>query len=285
MNRARKSLFLVLAYLLCAGAPHAALAAISITEIFYDAPDGDAGKEWVEITNTGSSAVTLSGLTFFEGGVNHKLTPLLGGEVLQPGASAVIVQNQKTFTAAWPHTTYQLFKSSFSLSNTGETIGIKNKALAFEDSATFGAGMGAAGDGNALMRVGASFAPSAPTPGVYVVGAPTPLPVSAPSTPPQESAVVSKTRATVAVSGASRTNPPKATTKPTSLHEAAASTEVTPVPQVAAAAASEVSFPLDIWALSLGALLVLGVASVWYIRLYEAAPPETPLSADEFEVE
>ena len=47
-------------------------AQIEITEIMYDVPGSDAGREWIEIHNTGNTT-DLTDWRFFESGSNHKL--------------------------------------------------------------------------------------------------------------------------------------------------------------------------------------------------------------------
>jgi hypothetical protein len=151
--------------------PTPVFAAAQLTEIMYDVSGSDSGREWVEFTNTGSDPLDASGYKFFEANTNHALTLLSGTGVLVPGASALIIEDQTKFMADNPNFSGTLFKSSFSLSNTGESLGLKDSALDVLDSVTYDSSMGAGGDGNSLQRSGSGFVAGVPTPGSYGGGA------------------------------------------------------------------------------------------------------------------
>lgn len=142
-------------------------AAVLITEIMYDLSGTDTGREWVEITNTGSSPVDVSGYKFFEANTNHTLTLISGNGTIQSGSSIVIADDPTKFKLDWPSFSGTLFDSSFSLSNTGESLAIKDGALAIVNSVTYDPSTGAAGDGTTLQWNGSIFAPATPTPGTY----------------------------------------------------------------------------------------------------------------------
>lgn len=151
----------------------------------YDVEGTDTGREWIEVENTGSSSIDLSNYRLAEGGTNHTLTLSQGSPVLAPGSFAAIADDVTKFKADWPGFSGTLFDSSFSLSNTGETISIKDGSLATEDTATYASDMGAAGDGNSLVRSGATFVAQTPSPGsanTTSSGNPDPTPPSASST-------------------------------------------------------------------------------------------------------
>lgn len=147
--------------------PALASASVQITEIMYDVSGSDAGREWVEFTNTGASSLDATGFKFFENNTNHALTLLQGSGVLLPGASALIVEDQEKFLADNPSFGGTLFRASFSLGNTGEAVGLKDSALDFLDSISYDSSAGASGDGKSLARSGASFTSAAPTPGSF----------------------------------------------------------------------------------------------------------------------
>ncbi len=144
------------------------MASVQITEIMYDVSGSDSGREWVEIVNLGPGAVDASAFKFFEANTNHALTLVSGSAVLQPQVSAVIVEDEVKFLVDWPSFHGAVFKSSFSLSNTGESVAIKDATLSVLDSVTYDSSMGAAGDGNSLRRSGIMFVAGAPDPGVFV---------------------------------------------------------------------------------------------------------------------
>src|SRR3989344_430130 len=114
--------------LLLALIPSSAYAGVVITEIMYDLSGNDEGREWVEIYNDGP-VYNLSNWKFFESDTNHILTYIQGGS--QGGGQiytdeyAVIADNSVQFLIDYPNFQGLLFDSSFSLSNTGETISIR----------------------------------------------------------------------------------------------------------------------------------------------------------------
>lgn len=141
-------------------------AQVIISEIMYDLSEGsDTDREWIEVYNEGE-AVDFTEWKLVEGTTNHSLTAL-GASELQSGAYAVIVDNVDKFKADWPSYSGLLFDSSFSLSNSGEKLGLRccKKELSDKDSITFSSEMGAAGDGASLSRSGSTFVPTDPTPG------------------------------------------------------------------------------------------------------------------------
>jgi hypothetical protein len=133
--RANTRLFFFI--LLFLALPASALAAVEITGITYDVDGSDAGREWVEITNKGTQGADISKFKFLEGGVNHKIIAAQGGSVLAPGASAVIASDATTFLIEHAGEMRSIFKSSFSLSNTGESLALINPAGKVEYSTTY----------------------------------------------------------------------------------------------------------------------------------------------------
>lgn len=152
--------------------PTAAVAQVVISEIMYDLPVGsDSGREWIEVFNSGSTAVTLTEWKMFEGGVNHSISPYTGSETLGSGTYAVISDNPAKFLEDWPTYSGPLFDSAFSLSNTGEALALRccGSDLVDKDSIMYSSGIGASGDGNSLRRMSASDASLtalSPTPGM-----------------------------------------------------------------------------------------------------------------------
>lgn len=160
--------------------PFPLLASVRISEVMYDLEGTDTGREWIEIENIGSASVDLSNYRLLEAGVNHTLTLIEGSAVLAPGGVAVIADDTAKFKADWPAFGGTLFDSAFSLSNTGETLSIKDGSLAIEDTATYSSDLGGAGDGSSLHRSGSTFSPGSPTPGSVALSAPPPAPESSP---------------------------------------------------------------------------------------------------------
>lgn len=140
-------------------------AAIQISEIMYDLPGTDTGREWVEIYNNNSIAENLTGWKFFEGGSNHNLNLTQGSWLLEPNSFAVIADNPSAFLLDNPSYASTLFDSSFSLSNTGEQIGIKNSSLQLVDSVAYNSSWGANGTGKSLQLYSGNWCEGNPTPG------------------------------------------------------------------------------------------------------------------------
>lgn len=139
-------------------------AQVMINEIMYDAPGSDDGHEWIEIKNTGNTAVDLSLYRFFEAAVNHKITAVLGA-TLSSGGYAIIADDAAKFQTDFPLFSGVLYDSSFSLSNAGEVISIKLDDVAL-DSVSYLPNELADGTGGTLQKVGSSFVALSATPGV-----------------------------------------------------------------------------------------------------------------------
>lgn len=150
--------------------PAVACAEVRFTEVMYDLEGADAGREWVEVCNTGSDSVDLTGWKFFENGTNHGLTEAQGGTAISSGECAVIADNSGTFLSEHGGFSGVLFDSSFSLANTTETITLRNADLTDVDTFTYNSDMGAAGDGNSLQSNAGSWVVAAPTPGSATLG-------------------------------------------------------------------------------------------------------------------
>lgn len=140
-------------------------AQIEISEIMYDLEGSDSKREWVEIQNTAGSGIDLTGWKLFESGSNHALTLIEGSEVVPASGFAIIADNAATFLSDNPSFVGTVFDSSFSLSNTGETLTIRDDNLSDIDTVTYTSDLGAGGDGNSLQKLAGSFVPGLPTPG------------------------------------------------------------------------------------------------------------------------
>jgi hypothetical protein len=260
--------FLFAAFLLL---PSVSFASVQITEIMYDLPGGDTGREWIEITNTGSDTVDLSTYKLLEGTTNHGLTEA-GSMVLAPGASAILADDPLKFKADWPTFSGLVFNTVFSLSNSGETLSIK-KGTVVEDTIAYSSALGAAGDGGTLSRSGSGFVAAMPSPGVY----PGPLtPV-----PKVEKAVPVKNTASKSPAAQSKIS---ATVKNTQNTASAGASEETFDPE---SQKQNEAVPLMVWIAGLVAILGLGVTGTVYARLSTpriSGKEETRPQEDEFQI-
>lgn len=142
-----------------------AYASVVITEIMYDLSGSDTGREWVEIQNNGS-ATDLTGWKFFENGVNHTLVLSQGNISLPQNGFAVIADSAEKFLLDWPGFSGTLLDSSFSLSNTGEALALRDSGLTNIDNVTYSSDLGANGDGNSLQKINDKWVSVVPTPGL-----------------------------------------------------------------------------------------------------------------------
>ena len=160
-----KSFFAVALFLLFAPFGARADAALQISEVMYD-PDGtDAGREWVEIFNDGSSPVDLSEIFLLEANVKHKISAPLDGAslVLGAGSWALIADKADLFSADYPNVS-PVFDSVFSLSNSGERLALVDADGDEYSFAEWGAGSGATSS-KSWQRLGLTFVAAAATPG------------------------------------------------------------------------------------------------------------------------
>lgn len=103
----------------------------------YDPEGSDTKREWVEIYNDSETAIDLSGWKFYESSVNHGLTFLDGSSILKSKGYAVIVDEKKSFMLDYPEFKGMLIDSSFSLSNSGEQLVLKNEKGEVEFSLSY----------------------------------------------------------------------------------------------------------------------------------------------------
>ncbi len=259
--------------------PHAALAQVQITEIMYDAPGSDEGHEWIEVTNTGADAVDIKKYKLSESGSNHILTAVSGGSLLGGGMSAIIASDAKKFAADWPRYSGILFDSSFSLSNSGEELVLKDASSTPVDTVSYQANDAADGTGGSLHRVGGNFSPAQANPGIYpgtLVAV-----VSVAKTAPMSSFPKTK-------SSAKKTVIPENTSlsqKATQSGSFATSTQDAARLAVGTGLASDL--PAVEWIIGLAAVVILGVAGVYLVRNESGTtgPKSAATIADEFEIE
>ena len=122
-------------------------AQIRITEIFYNAEGSDAGKEFIEIKNTGND-IDISTLRLQIDDKNHLIKSENGDTTFDSGDVAVIVNNITDFNNNF-NTNTTVFDSSFSLKNSESTIAITQDGD-ITHSVSYSSEDGASGDGLSL---------------------------------------------------------------------------------------------------------------------------------------
>jgi hypothetical protein len=140
-------------------------AQIEITEIMYDVPGSDAGREWIEIHNTGNTT-DLTGWRFFESGSNHKLNNYTNDLILEPNEYAVIVDKPELFLNDTNFTGTIIDSSWPSLTNKGEPLVLKtSKNGTVIVNITYIPLTEADGNGASLQLINNSWQACNPTPG------------------------------------------------------------------------------------------------------------------------
>jgi hypothetical protein len=156
------------------GLPRFASAQLVVSEIMYDLQTGaDTGREWIEVFNASQDAIPITEWKVLEGGSNHSMTVLQGGDTLPSGGYAIIADNPAKFLVDWPGYAGAVYDTAFSggLSNSGEAIAVgyvASGSFVATDSVTYTNANGGTGDGMSVHRAtsdSASFTGGAPTPG------------------------------------------------------------------------------------------------------------------------
>ncbi len=146
-------------------------AQVVVNEIMYNSPGAD--NDWVEIYNSGSSAVTIvtgsaGGSWRFVDSGSHTLTLVDGTATLAVGDYAIITNDPDKFKSEFSSFSGNIFKSSFSLTNTSNSVSLKDGSGNLTSPAvSYASTDGASGDGNSLQRQsGDTWLPALPTPGL-----------------------------------------------------------------------------------------------------------------------
>ncbi|MEK9176737.1 MAG: lamin tail domain-containing protein [Patescibacteria group bacterium] len=162
-------------------------AGIIVSEIMYDLPGADQGREWIEIENTGDAPVDITHWKLLEAGVHHKIVSA-GTPLVPPRSFAVIADDRAAFMVGSPGYAGALFESSFSLGNSGETLAFLDASSTPVATAAYNVTAGASGDGNSLNANGGAWTPRRPTPGMPTspdVILPPPKPAQTSEAPPR----------------------------------------------------------------------------------------------------
>ena len=142
---------------------------LRITELVYAPADG-ASFEWLEVVNKGNSDITVTDFIIVDGGRDKRITPSVQGNgttVLTSGQVAVIVRNEDDFKSKYPAYQGLMFKSTFSLNDTGDTIGLKSSDSTLVDQVSYVKGDGAYRNGKSLhVRNDGSVFEGFPSPSV-----------------------------------------------------------------------------------------------------------------------
>ncbi|MBI4193208.1 MAG: lamin tail domain-containing protein [Candidatus Colwellbacteria bacterium] len=139
----------------------------AISEIMYDLPGSDEGREWIEVRNTGAQDADLTEFRLLENGTRHVIKAAPESKqttnLVRAGEYAVIADDPAKFMGDNAAYAGALFTASFSLGNGGETLALTlgndvKHSVAYTASA-------ARGDGTSLQLVNNSWIAAPPTPG------------------------------------------------------------------------------------------------------------------------
>ena len=164
-----KKTFLVLLGFVFLFSAKFAQASLIINEIMYDVSGTDTDHEWIEVFNSGSSSVDITGWKFFDGS-NHNLNqpPANGGVgslTIGTGGYAILSSDASTFISDHSGFSGTVIDTVMSLNNTGSTLKIIKSDNSVADSVTYNSSQGASGDGNSLQLINGLWTASSPTPG------------------------------------------------------------------------------------------------------------------------
>jgi len=184
--------------------PGTLFAQVVISEIMYDAPGADPGREWIEIENVGTVPIDISKWKFREADVDHKLSIFQGKVELSPNSFAIIADSPEKFLVDYPDFSGTIFNSSFSLSNEGEEIMLKNASSTVIDTVAYKKGSGASGNGGSLQKIWDIWKEGVPTPGnintaIPIVKVVEPLKTAVPSPKTDSKISTTKKKNTAAV--------------------------------------------------------------------------------------
>lgn len=138
-------------------------AQVVLSEIMYDPEGTDTGREWIEIQNVSTQSVDLSKWKLFEEGANHSLS-FSDGPSLSAGAFAIITTDRAQFTKDYPNVVAKLIQASFSLKNTGESVGLKNESGSLIEEYLYQVSLGGGGNGESIQKLSLGYAAGIATP-------------------------------------------------------------------------------------------------------------------------
>ncbi|NAS88283.1 hypothetical protein C4E24_00855 [ANME-1 cluster archaeon AG-394-G21] len=125
---------------------------VKINEIMYNLPGLDRNREWIELFNGGPEDINITDWKFFEYSTNsyHLFTLGQGSMVIPTGGYAIVAADATTFLNEHPACNCTVIESGFWLSNTGDSITLKNASSAIIDEVSYHNSWGASRNGKTL---------------------------------------------------------------------------------------------------------------------------------------
>lgn len=130
--------------------------AMVINEIMYNPNGSDTGREWVEVYNSYDESIDITGWKFREADTDHQIVVAQGNPVIPPESYFVIADKPESFLIDYPGYSGTVADSTFSLSNTGEYLGLKDSSLNLVDELTYSSEWGG-DDGYSLELIDPSY--------------------------------------------------------------------------------------------------------------------------------
>lgn len=151
---------------LCISAlPTCAQANVYISEIMYDPATPESSNEWMELCNNGNEPHDIAQWYVVDNDTRKNFTLVAGGSILAPNSCVIIARSE----IALPTYEGMLFTSTFSLSNSGETIILKDNADVTIDTVSFDPSQGGKeSDGHSLQKEDGVWVSRIPTPGAVL---------------------------------------------------------------------------------------------------------------------
>ena len=129
---------------------------IVITEIMYDLPGADTGREWIKIFNTSNVSLDLTDWKFVDSSGSHGINspPINGGQgsiVINAGQFAVLADKADLFLKDHPSFSDTVLDTVLRLKNSSDAISLTLPDGTVATSAYYTSTGGADGNGKTLM--------------------------------------------------------------------------------------------------------------------------------------
>jgi len=131
----------------------------------YDPSGSDTNREWIELYNDTGTPINFAGWKFFEANINHGISSIIGDGIISPGEYVIMTTSDSAFLLDYPSYKGDIYRSSFSLNNSGESFSFRTLEGDLVASVTYIGGLLASGDGNSLQWRNNQWVSGAPNPG------------------------------------------------------------------------------------------------------------------------
>ncbi len=114
-----------------------------INEIMYNLQGDDGGHEWIEIYNNENEEIDLEDWRFYEADMPHRLSLTQGdNEIISENEYIIIANDAEIFLQDYENFEGTVLDSSFSLSNAGEYLALKDPEGNIVDELTYSSDWG-----------------------------------------------------------------------------------------------------------------------------------------------